>query len=173
MSFRYSSSHSLNSSDAWIHTLAVMEAHGTRATTVPVVFQCLFQCILDISNASKGQYTNSNPFWINCYNIVKFGTNCLLLCIFLDYLDIIWFEFMCVLCSIICIELQVYFLGYDCFLDDKCWFMIYVWVYVDLFELIWNLNELREINKICVDVFCCLVLSLWVIIYLELISWLK
>ena len=139
MSFKYSSSRSFNSNDSWIHMLVVVEAHGTRAATIPAFFQCLFQYILDISNASKCQYTSSNLFWINCYNIVKFKTNCLLLCIFLN---IIWFEFMCVLCSIICIELQVYFLGYDCFLDGKCWLMIYIWVYVDLFEITWNLNEL-------------------------------
>jgi hypothetical protein len=29
--------------------------------------------------------------------------------------------------------------------------MDYTWVYVDLFDLAWNLNEVREINKILVD----------------------
>jgi hypothetical protein len=29
--------------------------------------------------------------------------------------------------------------------------MDYTWVYVDLFDLAWNLNEVREINKILLD----------------------
>ena len=45
-------------------------------------------------------------------------------------------------------------MGCDCFLDIKYWFMIYVWVYIDLFELVWNLNEEGEINKFYVDVWC-------------------
>jgi len=33
------------------------------------------------------------------------------------------------------------------FLDIKCWCMNYVWIYVALFELEWDLNEVHEINK--------------------------
>jgi len=35
--------------------------------------------------------------------------------------------------------------------------MDYVWIYVDLFELTWNLNEVHEITKICLDFLCCLI----------------
>jgi hypothetical protein len=75
----------------WINAPAVAGMCGMYAALVPAIFQCLFQYTLDISNTSGGRYINSKHFWTNYYNIVKFGTNCLLLCIFLDYLDAINF----------------------------------------------------------------------------------
>jgi hypothetical protein len=71
----------------WIHALTMLEARGTHVAIVPAIFQYLFQYPLDISNAPKGQSINSNYFWTNCYNILKFRIKYLLLCIILDSLD--------------------------------------------------------------------------------------
>jgi hypothetical protein len=148
------------------------------AAIVPTIFQCLFQYTLDISNTSGGRYINSKHFWINCYNIVKFGTNCLLLCIFLDYLDAINFVwcvfFILKWCGYLCWIVRLFYrLRLLFFFWTLSWCLSYVWIYFDLFGLPWNLNKVGEINKICVDIWHCLVWIWWTIICFELISWLK
>jgi hypothetical protein len=152
-----------------------------RAATIPPRFLHVQHCFLvtaaslTYSQPSKGRFMTSNIFWINCYNVVKFSEICLLLCIFLDcwtlliWFDVLlilrWFEYLCWIMSL--------FLDCDCFSDIKYWYMIHVWVYVVLFELICDLNKVYEINKIFVDLWRCSVLSWWMIICFELISWLK
>jgi predicted MPP superfamily phosphohydrolase len=80
----------------------------------------------------------------------------------LNYLDIIalnWWVFWFEIDLMIFVALWVYFsrIVINCELKIKSWFMDYVWIYVDLFELTWNLNKVHEITKICVDFLCCLI----------------
>jgi hypothetical protein len=49
-------------------------------------------------------------------------------------------------------------------MDVKYWHMSCVGVNVDLFGLVWNLNEIGNVNKFYVDVWRYLVLSWWMII---------
>ena len=62
--------------------------------------------------------------------------------------------------------------------DINYWYMNYVWVSIDLFELICDLNKVCEINKIHVDFFVLLGFELmndnssWVDIVVK-IAWLK
>jgi hypothetical protein len=131
-----------SSSGAWIHTLVVLVACGTRVATILAVFQCLFQYTLYISDASKNRSINSNYFWINYYNILKFGTICLLLCIFLDCLDtinlVLCVFFILKWCGYLCLIVRLFFgLRLLFFFWTLSWCMSYVLIYLD-WHKIWT-----------------------------------
>jgi hypothetical protein len=140
-----------------------MTACGDHASPLFLYFQCQFQYILNtsIKHLERSIYNLKLFFEQITIMLWNLGQNVYYCVWFLDCLDtivLVWCVFFSWNDLIICVGLWVLFfkvviaiwtlnIGYMLILSIDFWFMDYVWVGVDSFELLCYLNEVCKINK--------------------------